>query len=208
MSNLNSPPPKFSTKKRSQILDGALAVFTENGFDNSSMDKIAEVAGVSKITIYKYFANKEALFLAIISDYLQENEAYKPLTYSSTDAIEVQLEAFINAEIFRVADPRLRGLSKLLTSVYLFKPDLVNQTMQQHPFFADFIKWLEAASADEKVICDSPVIAAQIFYGMIHGCITWNALLTDGNSLKATESLVPEIITTFMVRFEKTKKSD
>ncbi|MDI3536059.1 MAG: TetR/AcrR family transcriptional regulator, regulator of autoinduction and epiphytic fitness [Eubacteriaceae bacterium] len=201
MSNINSQEKKSSSKKRTQILDGALTVFTENGFDNSSMDKIAEVAGVSKITIYKHFQNKEALFLAIISDYLAENKDYKPITYSPLEPIDFQLKAFIEAEIYRVADPRLRGLSKLLTSVYLYKPELVKQTMQQNPFFTDFITWLDCASADGKLNYNDPIMAAQIFYGMIHGCITWNALLTDGDSLSTSGHLANEIITTFKARF-------
>ena len=52
--------------KRDQILDGATKVFLESGFDAASMNDICRVAGVSKGTIYVYFANKEDLFEALI----------------------------------------------------------------------------------------------------------------------------------------------
>lgn len=52
--------------KRRQILDGAHAVFNAQGFDAASMSEIAAAAGVSKGTLYVYFADKEHLFVALI----------------------------------------------------------------------------------------------------------------------------------------------
>ncbi len=54
--------------KRKQILDGARAVFLRMGFDAASMNDITREAGVSKGTIYVYFANKEELFEALIEE--------------------------------------------------------------------------------------------------------------------------------------------
>lgn len=52
--------------KRQQILQGAHAIFMDVGFDVASMEQIAKRAGVSKGTMYNYYANKEALFAALI----------------------------------------------------------------------------------------------------------------------------------------------
>jgi AcrR family transcriptional regulator len=52
--------------KRRQILDGARAVFMDLGFDGASMGVIAKAAGVSKGTLYVYFADKNRLFEAIV----------------------------------------------------------------------------------------------------------------------------------------------
>jgi len=52
--------------KREQILDGALCVFMQMGFDAASMNDITREAGVSKGTLYVYFKNKEELFAAMI----------------------------------------------------------------------------------------------------------------------------------------------
>src|SRR2546423_14766675 len=58
------------SSKRRQILDGARKVFMDLGFDAASMNEIARSAGVSKGTLYVYFADKNRLFEAIL-----ENEA-------------------------------------------------------------------------------------------------------------------------------------
>src|SRR6266481_4668065 len=56
------------TSKRRQILDGARNVFMDLGFDGASMGEIARSAGVSKGTLYVYFADKNRLFEAIVEE--------------------------------------------------------------------------------------------------------------------------------------------
>src|SRR5947199_2592176 len=54
------------SSKRRQILDGARKLFLDLGFDAASMGEIARAAGVSKGTLYVYFADKNHLFEAIV----------------------------------------------------------------------------------------------------------------------------------------------
>jgi len=69
-----SDPPSLrivgeeDTSKRRQILDGARKVFMDLGFDGASMGEIARSAGVSKGTLYVYFADKNRLFEAIVAE--------------------------------------------------------------------------------------------------------------------------------------------
>jgi AcrR family transcriptional regulator len=56
------------SSKRRQILDGASKVFMDLGFDGASMGEIARAAGVSKGTLYVYFADKNRLFEAIVEE--------------------------------------------------------------------------------------------------------------------------------------------
>lgn len=61
--------PKFrrrSEARPDEILDAALGVFAERGFDAARMDDIAARAGVSKGALYLYFDSKEALLKGLI----------------------------------------------------------------------------------------------------------------------------------------------
>jgi AcrR family transcriptional regulator len=60
--------------KRRQILDGARKVFMDLGFDGASMGEIARAAGVSKGTLYVYFADKSQLFEAIVQQEALEQD--------------------------------------------------------------------------------------------------------------------------------------
>ncbi len=52
--------------KRAAILDAAQVLFLQHGYEGSSMDAIAQEAGVSKLTVYNHFTDKETLFCAAI----------------------------------------------------------------------------------------------------------------------------------------------
>lgn len=49
-----------------QILDAAVAVFSQYGYHATSMDEVSEVAGISKPMIYAYLGSKDDLFTACI----------------------------------------------------------------------------------------------------------------------------------------------
>ena len=57
-----APARRVPHAKRGAILAAAQQLFTQQGFERTSMDRIAEDAGVSKATVYAYFASKEVLF--------------------------------------------------------------------------------------------------------------------------------------------------
>ena len=202
MSDIKARKKRDTSKKHQDILDGAIKVFTEFGFENSSMDRIAEVANVSKRTIYNHFPSKEILFQAIVADFVSLHEDMKPLEYSNTLSIRDQLKTFINAELYFINDPRRRGISKLLTSTFLINPDFGQETYGQYTPHKAFIDWLNLAKADKHLDFEFAELAAEVFYGLIEGCLTWNALLTDGKSLENNELLVDEIISVFINRYK------
>ena len=49
-------------EKRAAILEAAKQLFVKQGFDGTSMDAIANKAGVSKLTVYSHYRDKETLF--------------------------------------------------------------------------------------------------------------------------------------------------
>jgi TetR/AcrR family transcriptional repressor of mexJK operon len=55
-------------EKRAAVLDAAMALFPSRGYDGVSMDLIAQTAGVSKLTVYNHFADKESLFAAAVTE--------------------------------------------------------------------------------------------------------------------------------------------
>ena len=71
----NKPPgpgrPK-DLEKRAAILQAAKRLFTTQGFEGTSMDAIAAAAGVSKLTVYSHYQDKERLFGAAVECVCQE----------------------------------------------------------------------------------------------------------------------------------------
>jgi TetR/AcrR family transcriptional repressor of mexJK operon len=55
-----------SEQKRHTVLQSAEELFLTRGFNGTSMDEVADHAGVSKQTVYNQFANKAALFVEVV----------------------------------------------------------------------------------------------------------------------------------------------
>ena len=58
--------------KRAAILEAAKQLFAREGFNGVSMDQIAAEAGVSKLTVYSHFGDKDALFAAAVQAKCEE----------------------------------------------------------------------------------------------------------------------------------------
>jgi AcrR family transcriptional regulator len=54
--------------RRAQILDAALTVFLEHGYDRATIDLVVQRASASKATIYSFFGGKEGLFEALVAE--------------------------------------------------------------------------------------------------------------------------------------------
>lgn len=75
----DSAPSPRALKKRDQILDTELKVFAREGFAETDVQVIADLAKVGKGTVYRHFGNKRELFLATarhsvekLSEFLRE----------------------------------------------------------------------------------------------------------------------------------------
>ena len=194
------------SKKRVVILDGAIDVFINMGYELASMDKIAETAGVSKRTVYNHFGSKENLFEAIIDDFLAQRQNLKTITYSPEKSLEEQLLAFANAEIFLIDSPKHLGLSRFLTSVFLNDINYARATVAKYPPNYDMLlDWLKEAKKDSKIKADNLLLTARVFYSLVEGAITYPALFSDGINRLGIKPMLDEIIATFLARYANEK---
>ena len=69
------PPKELAGEVEERILAAARKVFLERGFEGASIDEIAEAARSGKPTIYARFANKRALFIAVVMQSVAANVA-------------------------------------------------------------------------------------------------------------------------------------
>lgn len=67
-----TPAPTRTTDKRDKLLDAARELFLRQGLRATSMEAIARAAGVAKPTLYAYFPDKDAVFLAIVTQVLDD----------------------------------------------------------------------------------------------------------------------------------------
>jgi TetR/AcrR family transcriptional regulator, mexJK operon transcriptional repressor len=97
--------------KRNSILHAGAELFLRKGFLGTSMDEVAALAAVSKQTVYKQFASKEALFLGIVES----------MTGAASDRVQVEMPDPV--DLTQVAS-ELHGHAERLMTVAL-SPELL-----------------------------------------------------------------------------------
>jgi TetR/AcrR family transcriptional regulator, mexJK operon transcriptional repressor len=106
-----------SARKRRAILEAGTTVFLSNGYLGTSMDEVAKLAGVSKQTVYKHFADKQRLFSEIVTaivDEIADPNTDEVLNLKDTGNLERDLRDFARRQLRAVMQPRLLQLRRLV----------------------------------------------------------------------------------------------
>lgn len=69
---MNTRTERTIAFNRRNILDAADKLFCKNGVDKTTMEQIAAEAGYSKPTLYGYFKDKDEVYFALVSEFLQK----------------------------------------------------------------------------------------------------------------------------------------
>lgn len=193
-----------TSKKRESILDAAVLAFTEQGFDNASMDYIAQMAGASKRTVYNHFASKEALFQAVIDRLMQELVALKQIPYDPERSLEEQLSDFAEAKLALAKNPSWLALVKVALPVIIRYPELAQETMEKAEAGGDVLAdWLEEAKRDGRLSLTDAALASKVFWAMIGGGFIWPMIFHGPMDEKSARTLKIELTATFLSRYAK-----
>mgnify|MGYP001268534874 CR=1 FL=1 len=120
--------PKFKRRAEArpdEILDAALAVFTEKGFEAARVDDIAARAGISKGAVYLYFESKDELLRGLI-----EREAapaahrLRAIAEAGGADVRATLTLLVTVATQLLNDPRIFATPKLVLSVAARFPEI------------------------------------------------------------------------------------
>ena len=106
----NERPPGFT---RERLLSSATTVFAERGFENATLEAIAEGAGVTSATVYRHFQNKSDLLLAVIERAIDSVPLSERLRTGET-----RRASDFAALVAAYADPGLETVRKLCVELH------------------------------------------------------------------------------------------
>lgn len=161
-----------SARKRRAIIEAARQVFLGNGFASASMDDVAAVAQVSKVTVYKHFSDKQSLFIAVFTSAIQqaEEDAQGLLdNLSASTDVEKDLKKFARQHIVVVTQPHLIQMRRMIIAESGRFPELASTwhraaPERAHATLATQIK----ALADRGLLqAPDPLLAAQLLNYLI-----------------------------------------
>jgi TetR/AcrR family transcriptional regulator of autoinduction and epiphytic fitness len=165
---------RLTDRKRQAIVAAAVAEFRANGFDATSMDKIAATAGVSKRTVYNHFPSKDALFAHILQQLWDSSAALQALRYRADQPLRAQLLELMGTKMALLRDGYFLDLARVAIAEGIHHPERAQEMVARLADKEEGVAaWLRAAQADGKLKPLDPVFASHLLQGQLKAFAFW-----------------------------------
>ncbi|KQW40809.1 MULTISPECIES: TetR/AcrR family transcriptional regulator [Pseudomonas] len=204
----NNPPipsgpgrPK-DLAKRQAILDAAKRLFLSMGYANTSMDAVATEAGVSKLTVYSHFNDKETLFSAAVMAKCEEQ--VPSLFYEWPDGVPIENVLLNIARGFNqlINSDESLNLHRLIMALGSQDPKLSTIFYEAGPqrMLSGMERLLIKVNQSGALSIDKPRNAAEHFFCLIKGAANFRLLSGCGPAPEpeAAEAHVQEVVGLFV----------
>jgi TetR/AcrR family transcriptional regulator of autoinduction and epiphytic fitness len=165
---------RLTDRKRAAIVQAALAEFRANGFDATSMDRVAATAGVSKRTVYNHFPSKDDLFAQILQELWDCSAASGRAEYRADQPLREQLLDFLRHKMALLRDPYFLDLARVAIAEAIHTPErarsMVAKLSEKEEGGATFVR---AAQADGKLKGGDAAFMAAVLQGQLKTFAFW-----------------------------------
>ena len=182
------PTREQARKRHDELLDRALDLFLDKGFEQATIEAIAASVGMTKRTVYARYADKSALFKAAVQRSI-ERQIVPNATLQALDAgdIETTLAAVARLRVAHVMTPAgLKQQRIINTESYRF-PEIFNMAYEQNtrPVIEFVAGLLRGETAAGRMAVAEPERAAVVFMSMVvSGPVR---IIVSGNRLTSRE---------------------
>lgn len=153
--------------REKRILEAAQEIFASQGYSGATMDAVAARAGLTKPTLYQYFASKETLFAAMMA--ARRDDMLVAFEGRADATMVAQLHAFAWAYANTVMRPDLLSLARLIIGEAQRFPEIGQTYQSSGPdrVLAGMMDYLTAQRDAGRLAFDDAELAAQDLWGLI-----------------------------------------
>ena len=168
--------------KRQAILDAAKNLFIRNGYTNTSMDAVAAEAGVSKLTVYSHFTDKETLFSCAVVARCEEQVPELFVEMPVDEPVEKVLLGIARGFQTLINSPESIDLHRLMIALGTQGSTLSQVFFEAGPqrILHEMERFLTRLNGTNGLHFDSPASAAGHFLSLIKGVCTFRLLIGTG----------------------------
>ncbi|NQU71739.1 MAG: TetR/AcrR family transcriptional regulator [Rhodospirillales bacterium] len=191
-----------SQLKRKEILNGARRVFMSGGYGASSMDAVADAAGVSKMTVYRHFKSKEALFAGVIEELCEGMLAGDLISDMAHRPPAEALAQFAARFVGTVYDPETLALHRVVIAEAERFPELGRLFYESGPArnIQTLADYLARHGVEWKLEHENSVEAAESFMEQLRGYTHLRIMLGVAPALgdMEREALIARVVKRFL----------
>ena len=189
-------------EKRAAILDAAQRLFILHGYERVSMDQIAAEAGVSKLTVYSHFGDKDSLFGEAVRAHCEEGMPTSLFDEDAKTPLRQRLEVIGNAFFAMVMAPAAVAGHRILCSPQVTASSLPAVFWEAGPQRVQkaFAALLERRIAAGELEIDDPQRASGFFFTLLKGDPHAQAVVgySCGGQADDTEAHISAVVEMFL----------
>ena len=166
-----SPGRPKDPEKRAAILDAAKRLFIVHGYERVSMDQIASEAGVSKLTVYSHFGDKDSLFGEAVRAHCEQGMPTSLFDEDAQTPLRKRLEVIGHAFFAMVMAPEAVAGHRILCSPQVTASALPTVFWEAGPQRVQraFAALLERRIAAGELDIADPQRASAFFFTLLKG---------------------------------------
>ena len=197
-----------ASKKRLDVIACARTLFLSHGYQATSMDRIAQEAGVSKRTVYKHFADKSSLFGAVVDGLYQDILVSADPMPADDAPIGAALERFARQLLQSARRPSVIALLRLVIAEGRHEPELAER------FYAHGKKrtldrlaaLIRNRTETGELAVDDPPLAALQFLGSLKEITFWPMVLNTA-PLYGDDEAISRAVELFLSRYGTSRET-
>ncbi len=187
--------PKISEDRREQIIEAALRVFAQKGFDRATNKDIADKAGITPGLIYHYFKSKEDLLRAAIADYPPR----QLLRSLPPEMLELPPEELLRSLAYKILEIAEDEEGVRILRVYL--PQVMHNpgmAVSDVTTIQELVQFLEKAlvkkMASGELKRSNAALVAQLFVGSLMDLVLRRQIVRESSLLKYSQKQIVDSI--------------
>ncbi len=190
--------PRIVEDRRNQILEAALEVFADKGFDRATNRDIARRAGITPGLIYHYFKSKQAVLLEAIEKY----SPLKVIRSVTAEMHQMSPEAFLSLVVREVL--AVLESEKFTAMLRVFLPEAMHKGILAPAIFSamnEATAFLEGyfrkKAGSGELLMDDPGLTSHLLLGGLMDLVLRRQVIRDPTVLKfSREQIVANVVST------------
>ncbi|WP_228561524.1 TetR/AcrR family transcriptional regulator [Catenulispora rubra] len=194
------PTPEEAARLTERLRRAAVDTFLEYGYDRTTMEAVAQAAGITKSTLYSRYPDKHTLFVAVSSWALTRQERDDRVAEPLPDDLADALTVIARAILARSVDPDIVRLSRMAIAEAPRFPDFAvsSQAVTWSPKIRMIIDLLRRHECDGTVAVDDVELAAEQFFAMVGALPAWLAAYGIYRTPEAEEAHLRHAVELFL----------
>ena len=205
MQTVNQSGRPKDLEKRARILQAAKAIFLKSGYHGTSMNQIAQEAGVTKLTVYNHFQDKVNLFICAITETCEETLCTKQFDLDTSAHFYQTLFIVCSRALQIIYSPEALKLDHVLLELAAEQNPLALQFFEaSHTRMENQLaEFFQKAAQLGFIQADDPIYQTELLLTLLLGVRHHKVLLgiTAAPNAQELEQIIRDAINLFLLKY-------